>query len=132
MIHTSAALAYMCEHYCDMPGIALARGDVMWLKVGEGWAEVWRDTLLAYRNAKQNHSTVEGILAAIAELYPDVHGTVAELLVGDLLKDEPIPDDLQEVAETWSSEGLAARVWLYWADHNGCDGREVCEGVEVL
>lgn len=35
-------------------------------------------------------------------------------------------------AETWSSEGLAARVWQYWHDHDGCDGRDVCEGLEVL
>ena len=132
MIYTSAALAYLCENYCDMPSIALVHGDIMWLKTGEGWAEVWRDVELAYRDAARDRGTAEGIRAAIEELYPGVRGTTAELLAGDLLHDEPIPDDLREVAETWSGEGLAARVWLYWYDHDGCDGRDVCEGVGVL
>ena len=132
MIYTGAALAYMHENYCDMPSIALVRGDVMWLKAGEGLAEVWRDTELAYRDTARDYGTAEGICAAIAELGREVRGTVAHLLAGDILKDEPIPEDLPAVAGTESAEGLAARVWLYWAEHDGCDGRDVCEGVGVL
>ena len=132
MIYTCAALAYRHENHGDTPDIALVRGDVMWLKAGEGWAEVWRDTELAYRDTARDHGTAEGICAAIAELGREIRGTVAHLLAGDILKDEPIPEDLPAVAGTESAEGLAARVWLYWAEHDGCDGRDVCEGVGVL
>jgi hypothetical protein len=132
MIYTSAALAYLHENPCDMPDIAQVRGDVAWLKAGEGWAEVWRDTELAYRDTARDYGTAEGICAAIAELGPGLRGTAAHLLAGDILKDEPIPEDLPAVAGTETAEGLAARVWLYWAENDGCDGRDVCEGVGVL
>ena len=132
MIYTSAALAYLHENPCDMPDIALVRGDVARLKARGGWAEVWRDTELAYRDTASDYGTAEGICAAIAELGPELWGTVACLLAGDILKGGAIPDDLPVVAGTETAEGLAARVWLYWADHDGCDGRDVCEGVGVL
>lgn len=132
MIYTSAALAYMHDTHDDIPAIALVRGDIMWLKAGEGWAEVWRDTELAYRNTARDHGTAEGICAAIAELGYAVRGTSSHLMAGDILKDEPIPEDLPAVAATETPEGLAARVWLYWAEQDGCDGRDVCEGLGLL
>ena len=132
MIYTSAALAYMHDTHGDTPAIALVRGDIMWLKVGGGWAEVWRDAELAYRNTAHNYGTAEGICAVIAELGRELRGTVAHLLAGDILRDEAIPEDLHAVAGTETPEGLAARVWLYWAENDGCDGRDVCEGVGVL
>ena len=131
MIYTSAALAYMHDTH-DIPAIAQVRGGVMWLKAGEGLAEVWRDAGLAYKDTARDYGTAEGICAAIAELGYAVRGTAAQLLAGDILHDEPIPEDLPAVAATESPEGLAARVWLYWAENDGCDGRDVCEGVGVL
>lgn len=132
MIYTSAALAYLHGTNGGMPGIALVRGDAMWLKAGEGWAEVWRDAELAYQDTARDHGTAEAICAAIAELGYKIRGVAAHLLAGDILKDEAIPEDLSAVAETGTPEGLAARVWLYWAEHDGCDGRDVCEAVGVL
>lgn len=132
MIYTSAALAYLCDQYCDTPTIAQVRGDIMWLKVGEGWAEVWRDVELAYRDTARDYGTAEAICAAIAELGRELRGTAAHLLAGDILKNEPIPEDLPAVAGTETAEGLAARVWLYWGEYDGCDGRDVCEGVGAL
>ena len=132
MIYTSAALAYLHERHCDTPDIALTRGDIMWLKAGEGWAEVWWDTELAYRNTARDYGTAEGICAAIAELGYAVRGKTAYLLAGDILKDEPIPEDLPAVAETETLEGLAARVWLYWAEHDGADGADALRALGVL
>ena len=132
MIYTSAALAYMHNTRGDSPAIAQVRGDVMWLKAGEGWAGVWRDTELAYRDTARDYGTAEGICAAITELGHEIRGTAAHLLAGDILKDEAFPEDLPAVAATDTPEGLAARVWLYWAENDGCDGRDVCEGVGVL
>lgn len=132
MIYMSAMLAFLDEEYCHDSPVAEVHGGVTFLTDKDGWAEVWRDVTLAYRDAKRDYGTANGIRAAIEELAPNVRGTAAELLAGDLLKDEPVPNDLHEVAETWSGEGLAARVWLYWVEHDGCDGWDVCEGLEVL
>lgn len=132
MIYTSAALAYMHDADDSIPAIAMVRGDIMRLKTGEELAEVWRDAGLAYWDTAQRQGTVDAICAAIAELGYAVRGTAAQLLAGDILKDEPIPEDLPALAGTETPEGLAARVWLYWAENDCCDGREVCEGVWVL
>ena len=94
MIYTSAALAYLHERHCDTPDIALTRGDIMWLKVRGGLAEVWRDAELAYRDTARDYGTAEGICAVIAELGREVRGTAAHLLAGDILKDVAIPEDL--------------------------------------
>ena len=132
MIYMSAAVAYLRTEFCGMTTMIKEVGDVAGLSEDDGWAEVWRDVVLAYRGTARDSGTAEGIRAALYELFSSVRGTAGELLVGDLLRDEPIPDDLYEVAETWSSEGLAARVWLYWAEYDGADGLEVCEGLGVL
>lgn len=132
MIYMSAAVAYLRTEFCGMTTMIKEVGGVAGLSEDDGWAEVWRDVVLAYRDVARDSGTAEGICAALHELSSSVWGTAGELLAGDLLKNEPLPDDLHDVAETWSGEGLAARVWIYWAEHDGCDGRDVCEALEAL
>ena len=115
VFYTSTAVAYRHLKFgWRQPG-QFWRG-VAGLPEAGFWPEVYRDTIHAYR-----------------EGYDDF-GLDAGLAVGDILRDEPLPDGIDLLAERVNDTpaGLVAAVWVYWAEHDGVDGADALRALGVL
>lgn len=133
MFFTSAAVAYRYCKYCVLRPATVRHG-VASLPDSGGWAEVFRDAVMAFRDGHDDHGTLHGLECAMSELEPYRMGLDVGLAAGDILRDEPLPDDIDEVAARGIDDrvGTAALVWRYWQEYDDADGVEVLEALGVL